>query len=112
MARDFLAIPVSSVRSELLFLQAGDVMTKKRNRLLEQSSSVVLLLKRCLNQKSVDGRELYGLDDEPAQPGDATESDRDTLALVEGTHEALGEGMDAQQQEQDFDWGSDLSDIE
>jgi hypothetical protein len=76
MARDFLAIPASSVPSEQLFSQAGDVITKKRNPLLDQSSSAVLLLKSWLNQKTVDDWEIYGVtvyggEDQPVQPEDA-----------------------------------------
>jgi hypothetical protein len=113
MARDFLAIPASSVPSEQLFSQAGDVITKKRNRLLEQSSSAVLLLKSWLNQKTVDDWEVYGVyggDDQPAQPEDGGASNRDAPEPPDGAR-ALGEGMDAQQEEV-FDSGSDLSDIE
>ncbi|KAA8904861.1 hypothetical protein FN846DRAFT_907593 [Sphaerosporella brunnea] len=72
---------------EQLFSQAGDVITKKRNRLLEESSSAVLLI-----------RALPPL-------GDAAESDRD----MEVERQALGEGMGAQQ-EDDFNSGSDLTD--
>ncbi|KAA8894020.1 hypothetical protein FN846DRAFT_913359 [Sphaerosporella brunnea] len=88
-------------------LQAGDVITKKRNRLLEESSSAVLLVKSWLNQKTIDNRELYGLDQNLAPPGDAAESDRD----MEVERQALGEGMDAQREE-DFKAGSYLTDIE
>ncbi|KAA8894375.1 hypothetical protein FN846DRAFT_1000580 [Sphaerosporella brunnea] len=70
-------------------------------------SSAVLLVKSWLNQKTVDDRELYGLDQNLAPPGDAAESDKD----MEVERQALGEGMDAQQEE-DFDSGSDLTDVE
>jgi hypothetical protein len=58
MGRDFLIIPASSVPSEQLFSQAGDVITKKWNRLLGQSSCAVLLLKGWLNEKRGDDWEL------------------------------------------------------
>ncbi|KAA8909681.1 hypothetical protein FN846DRAFT_905512 [Sphaerosporella brunnea] len=88
-------------------LQAGDAIKKKRKRLLEESSSAVLLVNSWLNQKTVDDRELYGLDQNLAPHGDAAESDRD----MQVERQALGEGMDAQQEE-DFNSGSDLTDIE
>ncbi|KAA8912517.1 hypothetical protein FN846DRAFT_887154 [Sphaerosporella brunnea] len=71
--------------------RAGDVITQIRNRLLEKSSSAVLLVKSWLNQKTIDNRELYGLDQNLAPPGDTAESDRD----MEVERQALGEGMDA-----------------
>ncbi|KAA8896266.1 hypothetical protein FN846DRAFT_910837 [Sphaerosporella brunnea] len=87
--------------------RAGDVITKMRNRLLEESSSAVLLVKNWLNQKTVDDRELYGLDQNLAPRGDAADSARD----MQVERQALGERMDAQQEE-DFDLGYDLTDIE
>ncbi|KAA8899278.1 hypothetical protein FN846DRAFT_990259 [Sphaerosporella brunnea] len=78
-----------------------------RNQLLEESSSAVLLVKSWLDQKIVDDRELYSLDQHLAPPGDAAESDKD----MEVERQALGEGMDAQQEE-NFDSGSDLTDVE
>ncbi|KAA8912582.1 hypothetical protein FN846DRAFT_903460 [Sphaerosporella brunnea] len=87
-------------------LQAGQVTTNKRNRLLKESSSAVLLVKRCLSQKTVDDRELYCLDRNLAPHGDAAESDAD----MEVDRQALSEGIDVQQEE-DFNSGSHLMDI-
>ena len=45
MARDFLAIPATSVPVEQILSQAGDLITKKRNRLLPKSIKEIM----CLN---------------------------------------------------------------
>jgi hypothetical protein len=42
---------------------AGDIITKKRNRLLEESSSTLLLLKHWLKQTEVKPWEKCGYDD-------------------------------------------------
>ncbi|KAA8895411.1 hypothetical protein FN846DRAFT_894183 [Sphaerosporella brunnea] len=87
-----------------------DVIPKKRNCRLKQSSSVVLLLKCRLNHKTVDDWELCGLEDQPAQPEDPAASTRDALTPSQDARQALGYGIETQEEE-DFDWGSDLSDI-
>jgi hypothetical protein len=45
MARDHLAIPVSSVPSERVFSAGGDIITKKRNRISGESVRYLLCLR-------------------------------------------------------------------
>lgn len=54
MARDHMAVPASSAPSEQLFSRAGDVITKKRNRMLESSCSSILLIKSWLGQPNIE----------------------------------------------------------
>jgi len=44
VARRMLAIPATSVPSERLFAMAGDVLTKKRNRLAPSKADCVVFL--------------------------------------------------------------------
>jgi hypothetical protein len=43
--------------------RAGDIITKKRNRLLEESSSALLLLKHWLKQTEVNPWEKWGYEE-------------------------------------------------
>jgi len=45
LARRYLAIPASSAPSESIFSIAGDIITKKRNRLSDESFRLILVLK-------------------------------------------------------------------
>lgn len=45
MAKDYLAIPATSIPSKQIFLQAGDLITKKRNHLAKDSISMIFCLK-------------------------------------------------------------------
>lgn len=58
VARDYMSIPASSVPSEQLFSRAGDIITKKRNRLLNTSSSALLLVKSWLRWPEVEQWEI------------------------------------------------------
>lgn len=58
IAWDYLSIPASSVPSEHLFSRAGDIITKKRNRLLDTSCSALLLVKSWLSFPEVEQWEL------------------------------------------------------
>jgi hypothetical protein len=58
MARDYMSVPASSVPSEQLFSPAGDIITKKRNRLLDSSSSALLLVKSWLGWPEVEEWEV------------------------------------------------------
>ncbi|CAK9301895.1 unnamed protein product [Gordionus sp. m RMFG-2023] len=53
MARDFLAQQTTSVPSERVFSQAGDTVTKKRNRMSSKT------LRQCLALSSWDGKIFY-----------------------------------------------------
>jgi hypothetical protein len=57
MACDYMSITATSVLSEQLFSRAGDIITKKRNRMLE-SCNAILLVKSWLGQEDVDLWEL------------------------------------------------------
>jgi len=59
-ARRETTFPASSVPAERLFSQAGDLITKKRNRILESSSSALLLLKSWLRQPDLEELERLG----------------------------------------------------
>jgi hypothetical protein len=54
MARDYMSITATSVPSEKLFSRAGNIITKKRNRMLESSCNAILLVKSWLGQEDVD----------------------------------------------------------
>lgn len=58
MARDYLSIPASSVPAEQLFSRAGDIVTKKRNRLLDHETKMLLLVKNWLGQPDYEQWEL------------------------------------------------------
>lgn len=58
MAKDYLSAPASSVPSEQIFSLAGDIITKKRNKLLEGSCSSLLLLKSWLKDPELEDWEL------------------------------------------------------
>jgi hypothetical protein len=58
MARDYMSIMATNVRSKQLFSRASDIITKKRNRMLESSFNAALLVKSWLGQKDVDLWEL------------------------------------------------------
>jgi len=45
LARRYLAIPASSAPSKSIFSIAGDIITKKRNRLSDESFRLILVLK-------------------------------------------------------------------
>ena len=45
LARRYLAIPASSAPSESIFSIAGDIITKKSNRLSDESFRLILVLK-------------------------------------------------------------------
>jgi hypothetical protein len=58
MARDYMSVPASSIPSEQLFSRAGDIITKKRNRLLDSSSGSLLLVKSWLGWPEVEQWEI------------------------------------------------------
>lgn len=58
MARNYMSVPASSVPSEQLFSRAGDIITKKRNLLLDSSSSALLLVKSWLGCPEVEKWEI------------------------------------------------------
>lgn len=62
MAQDYLAVPASSVPSEQIFSQAGDIITKKRNRMLDTSCSSLLLIKSWMKQPEIELWELEKLE--------------------------------------------------
>jgi len=67
MAKDYLSIPATSVPSDQVFSQAGDIITKKTNRIMETSSSLLLFTSRLCQadiddceQKHFEGGEDFG----------------------------------------------------
>lgn len=58
MVKDFLAIPAMSAPSEALFSRIGDVVTKKRNRLLANLTKMLAFLK--YRGKLVGNRKIFG----------------------------------------------------
>jgi hypothetical protein len=48
MAFDLLAIPATSVPSEQVFSKAGDLITKRRNRLSKKNIRILMLLEAWL----------------------------------------------------------------
>jgi hypothetical protein len=63
MQKDYLLIPATSVPSEQVFSQAGDIITKKRNQIMETSSSLLFLLKSWLLQADIDDWEQEHFED-------------------------------------------------
>ena len=55
LAKEYLIIPASSAASERLFSKAGNIITKKRNRLLPETSQELIFLSSNANEL----RELY-----------------------------------------------------
>jgi hypothetical protein len=53
-----MSITATGVPSEQVFSRAGDIITKKRIRMLESSCNTVLLVKSWLGQEDVDLKEL------------------------------------------------------
>jgi hypothetical protein len=50
MAKDFLAIPATSVPIECVFSQSSDLISKKRNRLLPETVRVIMCLSHWKNK--------------------------------------------------------------
>jgi hypothetical protein len=44
LARDYLAVPASSVPAERVFLRADDLISKKRNRLSRETANILMCL--------------------------------------------------------------------
>ena len=53
MARDYLAIPATSVPIEQVFSQAGNLITKKRNRLGQQTIKEIMCLNSWFDSETV-----------------------------------------------------------
>ncbi len=62
MARDYLAIPASSVPSEQAFSEAGDILSKRRNRIEGETMGAIMCLKSWLRsdelQEAIEEMEL------------------------------------------------------
>lgn len=58
MARDYLSVPASSVAATHLFSRAGDIITKKRNRLLDSATRNLLLIKSWSGQPDYEEWEM------------------------------------------------------
>jgi hypothetical protein len=73
MARDYLAVPAStsSVPSEQIFSQAGDSITKTRNRMLDTSSSTLLLIKSWMKLPEIELWEQEKLEFDSGHGSDA-----------------------------------------
>jgi len=59
-ARDYLSVPATSVLSEQAFSVAGDIVTKKRNRLEANSVRLLMLTKAWLGIVDYEKEELGG----------------------------------------------------
>jgi hypothetical protein len=92
VARDYLAIPGSSVPSERVFSRAGDLITKKRNRLATHTANIIMCLRYWLHMPEVtkEEKEEYNRrkleEDSPSREGDD-----ESLLLAEYLHQAPGE---------------------
>ena len=58
MARDFLAIPATSVLSEQMFSIAGQILTKRRSSLSESMMNALMCTKNWLGFQEVTREEL------------------------------------------------------
>ena len=61
MARDYFSIPVTGVPSVRLFSRAGDVITKKKNGLIDCTTTAILLVQ---NWTALPEIEQWVLDEE------------------------------------------------
>lgn len=59
IARDYLAIPATSAPSECVFSVGGDIVTKKRNRLVGDSVRMIVCLKNwgVIQDEDIDDEE-------------------------------------------------------
>jgi hypothetical protein len=53
MTADYCAIPATSAASERLFSVAGDIITKKRNRLSPDMAGTVMCLRSWMDQEEL-----------------------------------------------------------
>ena len=65
MARDYLAIPASSVPSEQVFSRAGDIISKKRNHLEGVTIAVLMCLQSwfCIDEVKEAAEDLYSVEE-------------------------------------------------
>jgi hypothetical protein len=62
VARDYAGIPGSSAPSERVFSRAGDLITKKRNRLAPETADSIMCPRYCLGMPEVTQRERTRVD--------------------------------------------------
>lgn len=67
MVRNYFAIPATSVPSERVFSRAGELITKRRNRLSPENANARMCLRAWLNLHELDDEDLQaiGEDDLP-----------------------------------------------
>jgi hypothetical protein len=85
LARDYLAIPASSVPAERVFSRAGDLISKKRNRLSRETANMLMCLRYWLKLPEATAEEkgeYVDRQENPSGPPDVPGQDPDESPLL------------------------------